>query len=195
MDLPTLEQTSNGFRDLVVDKAHGEDCISPNVPKMVSESRGRLYHPVIAKASLLATEPLQWRVGNQCELYKGKGPQHSCASFRDILVSDIIGKSCHKFHRTQIYDTYLEYSHEAQCCAVSHGGTDTASHLVRSAFGFASLLNLCIAVIYIDLVKTFDFIIREFALGWIGLDKVTKKERLQSLGLSPQSATHFAGIN
>ena len=89
---------------------------------------------------------------------------------------------------------YKRYLPQNQCGGAPGRGTDIASHVVRSVVDFASLLDMSLAIVYVDLIKAFDFIIREFALGWISRNEVDNTQRLVKLGLSHQSAAHFSAV-
>ena len=53
--------------------------------------------------------------------------------------------------------------------AVALRGTDFASHIIATAIDIAALLTLNIFVLFVDLTKAFDRVIRQLPLGWGGL--------------------------
>eukprot|EP00973_Karenia_brevis_P015981 2184649-Karenia_brevis.AAC.1 len=53
-----------------------------------------------------------------------------------------------------------------QCGAVRKRGTDFATHLVASAVAAASMMSLSIFVLFLDLVKAFDRVVRQLVVGW-----------------------------
>ena len=52
-----------------------------------------------------------------------------------------------------------------QVGAVSGRSTDFASHIVRSLVDLADIQAMSIFVLFLDLIETFDWILREFVLG------------------------------
>ena len=76
--------------------------------------------------------------------------------------------------------------------AVKGRSTDVASHLVRSCASVAALLNLSIFILFVDLVKAFDKVIRQLVMGW-GRNKPTETVAyLRSLGVSDTSAVRIS---
>ena len=61
-----------------------------------------------------------------------------------------------------------------QCGGIPHRGTDLASHLLRSPVDFSSFTGKTVAILFVDLVKAFDRVIREFVVGWPHLPRVDK---------------------
>ena len=88
---------------------------------------------------------------------------------------------------------YIKYMPSVQCGAVPRKGTDFATHLVRSAVDYAALMGKSVALIFIDLIKAFDFAIRELAIGWPQLSEMSHVDHLCNLGLSRDRAQTVAG--
>eukprot|EP00973_Karenia_brevis_P082525 11438684-Karenia_brevis.AAC.1 len=63
-----------------------------------------------------------------------------------------------------------------------------ASHVIRSAIAAASMLRLCIFVLFVDLVKAFDKIIRQLVCGWSDTNPCDPEMYLKSLGVSQTAA-------
>ena len=71
---------------------------------------------------------------------------------------------------TKLLHDFVDPVYEAcmpdnQCGGMKKKGTDLANHVVRSVFDFGRLMNLSMAVLFVDLSKAFDYIVREIALG------------------------------
>ena len=75
-----------------------------------------------------------------------------------------------------------------QCGAVPSRGTDLANHYLRSFIHYARLNGKSVAIVFVDLVKAFDRIIRELALGWSHCRVENRLDHLASLGLSKTRA-------
>ena len=87
-----------------------------------------------------------------------------------------------------IDDAYHAYVPQAQCGAVRHKGGDFATHLLRTMLDYAESHKLSIAILFIDLVKAFDRLIREIVIGWSDLDGRTRSKYLVELGFSAAQA-------
>ena len=84
-----------------------------------------------------------------------------------------------------------------QCGATRGKGTDLANHLLRSVQDYARMHNKSLAILFVDLSKAFDKIIREIVMGWFDHEwpEMTEKERrarcvntLKGHGLSGRQA-------
>eukprot|EP00973_Karenia_brevis_P073166 10164253-Karenia_brevis.AAC.1 len=75
-----------------------------------------------------------------------------------------------------------------QMGAVEKKGTDFGTHMVRSALDVAAALKLNIFILYVDLVKAFDRILRELLFGWPCNMEGSPMHHLMSLGLSREDA-------
>eukprot|EP00973_Karenia_brevis_P041248 5707776-Karenia_brevis.AAC.1 len=98
---------------------------------------------------------------------------------------------------TYVLDEYVEpYYYTCippeQCGAAAGRGTDLATHVIRSAIDYATLCNLSIAILFIDLSKAFDYIIREIALGWPCIAHLDRVDLLVRVGLTPKRAEEVA---
>ena len=75
-----------------------------------------------------------------------------------------------------------------QCGGVRLRGTDIANHIVRSALDVARITNMCVSIVFIDLVKAFDYVLREAVIGWPHCSFKSKLTWLTNLGLTPCQA-------
>jgi len=74
-----------------------------------------------------------------------------------------------------------------KCGAVKNKGCDIATHFIRTALDFARTKGVAIAVVFVDLVKAFDRVIREFVIGWAAEDG-SPLQTLIGMGLSEEHA-------
>lgn len=86
---------------------------------------------------------------------------------------------------------YHEYSPQSQCGAVRAKGGDFATHLLRVLLYYAESHGRSIAILFVDLVKAFDRIIREVVLGWC--DAKAGSEQLMDFGFTACQAAELAG--
>ena len=69
------------------------------------------------------------------------------------------------------------------------------NHTVRSAIDLACLRELSLLIIYLDLEKAFDFVIREYVMSWSQDFRGNPYEHLVSLGLSPDEVARLVREN
>jgi len=132
--------------------------------------------------------PITWRGGRLKELHK-KGATNVCDNFRALLISYHRGKAFTSLLKDASRKSYLDYVHTEQCGCIPGRGTDFATHLVRSFIDDCRLLSLSYFILFLDLEKAFDRVIRELLLGLpsgLNADAVTY---ITNLGLSHDVAT------
>ena len=62
-----------------------------------------------------------------------------------------------------------------------------ASHLIHACIDISHANNTSIAILYIDLIKAFDRIVREIALGWPSQSSCDRRQLLLDLGIPAAS--------
>ena len=80
---------------------------------------------------------------------------------------------------------------DCQHGAVGGRSTDFATHLVREVISYAASAKLCLFILFIDLVKAFDRVIREITLVWPA-EATDPRAYLKSLGLHDDQAEWIA---
>jgi hypothetical protein len=86
--------------------------------------------------------------------------------------------------KTRIDEQYHSYVGSEQFGCTSGQGTAFANHYSRCFLDYCKLRAWSCCVIFVDLVKAFDFAIREILLGWRRSFDGDKIGWLMSLGLS-----------
>ena len=105
-----------------------------------------------------------------------------CDNFRRLLISDHMSKCVTSILDDYVEPLYYKYIPVEQCGAARGRGTDLATHVVRSAIDYAMILNMSVAILFLDLTKAFDFIIREIAIGWPTRSKLDQIQLLIDVG-------------
>ena len=77
---------------------------------------------------------------------------------------------------------------ESQCGGVAEGGTDYAHHTITTCIDYAKIMSLSIFVLFLDLEKAFDRVIREIVFGWPQNLEASHMDYLLSLGLPEDAA-------
>ena len=122
------------------------------------------------------------------EVYKKKGDPRDCDSSRGILLADHSGKALAGIVKQAIDPIYESKMPATQFGAVPRRGTDQASLMIRAAIEVSILKGCSIAVLFVDLVKAFDKVIREIVFGWGPSPPADKKTALRALGVSEAAA-------
>ena len=86
-------------------------------------------------------------------------------SYRGVLISNHVGKVLTGLIQDHVTPSYVNFVGATQFGAVPKMGTALASHIVRSFIDYARLAGLSMFVLFVDLSKAFDKVIREIALG------------------------------
>ena len=135
--------------------------------------------------------PVNWKGGRLVELFKGKGDAKVCDASRGLLIGDHMAKGFIGCLKDSIENLYTANMPSCQHGAVSGGGSDLAHHLVLSAIDYAFAMSLSIFVLFVDLVKAFDKVLRELVMGFphgVPLSNDAKIAYLVSIGLSRDEA-------
>ena len=121
-------------------------------------------------------------------VYKKKGDPMITDSSRGILLADHSGKALAGMVKEKIDPEYVVKMPSTQFGAVPKRGADQASHIVRSAADAAAMWNFSIVVLFLDLVKAFDRVIRELVFGWGPHPPVDKTGFLKARGVSDRAS-------
>ena len=122
------------------------------------------------------------------EVYKKKGDPMITDSSRGILLADHASKALTGMIKEKLDAEYEKRMPSTQFGAVSKRGADQASHIVRTAIDVAARWNFSIVVLFLDLVKAFDRVIRELVYGWGPTPPVDKVAFLKTRGVSERAA-------
>ena len=109
--------------------------------------------------------PLICKGGRITDVYKRKGSKSDCDNSRGILLSCHLFKILFGIIMQQVNLTYCAFMPCTQFGAVEKRGSDFATHVVISSIQVARLRNWSIFIMFIDLTKAFDRIVRELAIG------------------------------
>ena len=83
-----------------------------------------------------------------------------------LLLSDHLAKAYIDILKDNVIPLYNLNLSRTQFGAIAGGGTDMPCHLVQSAIAYAKFMNLCIFVLFLDLEKAFDKVLRELVFGF-----------------------------
>eukprot|EP00973_Karenia_brevis_P092820 12414275-Karenia_brevis.AAC.1 len=101
----------------------------------------------------------------------------------------------------EIGDKVTKFIPEVQCGATAGKGTDMATHTLRLLQDYAKLHNKSLAILFVDLTKAFDRVLREVVFGWFSDPNLPPEDRrrqgisdLIGKGLTKQQAAKMANM-
>ena len=126
--------------------------------------------------------------GQIVDIFKHKGSAAICDNSRGILLADHMFKVILAQVLTPLMPIYMANMPCNQLGGVAKKSTDFGTHMVRTAIDVAAAMSLCIFILFVDLVKAFDRILRELLFGWPSNMTTTPVEHLMALGVSLEDA-------
>ena len=114
-----------------------------------------------------------------------------CNNSRGLLISDHLAKSFTTLLKNKARDSYEGFVHEEQCGCIRGKGTEFATHIIRSFIDYCHMSGLCFFVLFLDLEKAFDRVIREFLLDMPSTLTEDPVEYITSLGLPQDRAAEL----
>ena len=147
-----------------------------------------MMHAVHSAIVVTSRFPIRWKGGRIVNLWKKKGDPAVCKNSRGLLVSDHLAKGFISQLKEEVDGAYDENMPKTQFGSVAKGGTEYAHHIVTSCLDYARLLSLSVFVLFLDLEKAYDKVVREIVFGWPQNMEGDPMEYLVGLGLCPQTA-------
>ena len=151
------------------EEAQGRKAIGPNgIPNELLKLGGihtaRLFRGLLAHIFSAEYVPIGWRGGGLSVLWKGKGATSDCNNSKGLLISDHSSKVFTGLLKNNIDDTYKDWVGVTQNGCVKERGTTSATHFIRTAVDYAAIHRKSCFVLFLDLVKAFDFVFRELLI-------------------------------
>eukprot|EP00969_Alexandrium_andersonii_P327225 14459250-Alexandrium_andersonii.AAC.1 len=134
--------------------------------------------------------PAAWKGGRLALLPKPKGDQSECDSHRGLLVADHV---CKHFTGSIAPDVCVKINrslpHE-QCGGTEGKGADRVAHSSTLFLEYARKARKSAAIVFVDLSKAFDRVVREVVMR-LNSDCAVE-DTLRSLGLSTDDVAYLA---
>ena len=99
-------------------------------------------------------------------LCQGKGSQQCCDDYRGLLLANDASKAFVGLIKGRIGPLYKSKISLSQCGAVPGRDADMAALAARSMLAYASQMSWSVCMVFIDLFKASDKIVRELVVGW-----------------------------
>ena len=99
-------------------------------------------------------------------VFKKKGSPQICDDWRGILINSHAGKVLAGLLYDALEPSFVKWVGSTQFGGTPGMGTAPATHVVRTFLDVARLKTVSVMVLFVDLSKAFDYLIRELVLGW-----------------------------
>ncbi len=162
---PTCAQTKAAIDALPAHRATGPDDLPAEVLRAGGEELAERLHDVIDTTVCTEQVPIAWKGGQLVNAWKRKGDPRVCGNHRGLLLGDHSGKVFTSMLKESLDDPYLETVPNSQCGCTKGKGTSFVSHTSRSFLAYCRQANLSAFILFLDLAKAFDFVIREYVMG------------------------------
>ena len=171
-DLPSLFEIEQTCRKTTPARASGLDSVLPEVCRNGASSIARHIHNLIFKISCNQAEPIWYKGGLICPIYKAKGPLDDPQSYRGVVLLDTFGKKFHAWLRGRLVPILQSRRTPGQLGGLPSEQTLTGSHLLRTHGQLARTMKISSAVIFVDVRAAFHHMLREliFLQGTPGLE-------------------------
>ena len=183
-DLPSKFDFEQAMRSAKLGRACGNDGFPADILHCHAGAMSAAFYPVLLKTAYRLQEPIQFKGGTVRQIWKQKGAQHVCTSFRGILISSTVGKAVHSSFR-QRCGPWLD-----QCASpLQIGGrrgfpVQMAAHAAREYQSGFLRRGRCTAIVFLDLREAFHRVVRPLVHGG-DLSDAHIAHVLQALHLPP----------
>ena len=164
-ELPTLWQTEQLCLKQKAGKCPGLDQIPGELCSHGATAIAPALHNLILKSVLQGAEPLEFKGGRLCAIYKGKGSKLEPSKYRGILLADGFAKIFHSWTRTQLLPTFQQRARPGQLGGRPSQQTTTAIHLLRLHAWNGRHLHLTTGMLFIDVRAAFHHMLRDLVFG------------------------------
>ncbi|CAE7817460.1 unnamed protein product [Symbiodinium sp. CCMP2592] len=142
-------------------KASGPDSLPGELGLLFAPGMQRLLYPLLLKLGLLGEEAVGHKSGCLTWLWKGRGSQSDCASFRGILLLSNLCKSLHRAYRPCIRDHFEAQTPPLQLGGKPGGSVIFGSHLARTFMRWRAASGGSSAILFADVSSAYYCAIRE----------------------------------
>ena len=164
-ELPSLWQTEQLCLKQKAGKCPGLDHIPGELCSHGATAIAPALHNLLMKVVAQGAEPLEFKGGRLCTIYKGKGSKLEPSKYRGILLADVFAKIFHSWTRTQLLPTFQQRARPGQLGGRPSQQTATATHLLRLHAWNGRQLHLTTGVLFIDVRAAFHHMLRDLVFG------------------------------
>ena len=170
-DLPALGELETAFRQTMLHRAFGTDCIPAEALHSVPGAAARAFYSVVLKCAFRVQEPLHFKGGSLYAVWKGKASPGLCSSYRGILVSSTVGKAYHRILRSRNVGAFARSASPLQVGGLPKRPVTLAAHVVRLHQQTCCAEKASCGLLFLDLREAFYRIVRPLVTGFTGTDE------------------------
>ena len=159
------EAVSKILRRLSKQRAVGPDGIASEIWIAGGDKLSELLSELMRRVVVNGTVPPQWKGGRLARLYKEKGDAADCNSRRGWLIADHASKVFTSLLQPPIAQVCDQRLPTEQCGCVRGRGTARVMHTSRQFARRTAAHKRPCALIFADLVKAFDRVLRAVVMG------------------------------
>ena len=163
-DFPSLLEVERLCAKVKTGKAPGLDEINPTIIKKYPCEVGRELFEVMFKAWAGGEEPIAWKGGILCPIFKGKGSKREASSYRGVVLLSALGKRWHALLRARMLPHAIRNQPPMQFGGFPGQQPGFASFIVRAYAARAKMHGLNEACLFIDLRAAFHHLLRQLSL-------------------------------
>ena len=160
-ELPTLAEIEHLCLAQKAKKAAGPDGIPADLCKYGSIAIAPQLHSLICKSFLQGVEPVAFKGGILCPIYKGKSHVDDAAGYRGIILADSFAKIAHAWTRKRLLPTLQDRKTIGQLGGLPAQMTITGVQIVRLHSIVGQQKGIATATLFIDLKSAFHHMLRE----------------------------------
>ena len=164
-DLPTLVEIEDLCLKQRPNRAPGLDAIPPEVCRFAAKEIAPYIHNVILKSFLWGLEPVRYKGGQLCAIWKQKNSRKHASSYRGILLAEVFGKILHSWARQRLLPTLVHRRAPGQIGGLPSQQTTTAIQLLKLHGRQGRHQHMTTAVIFVDLKAAFHHMLREYVFS------------------------------
>ena len=144
-------------------KACGPDAIPGELGLANADATQAILFPLALKLGLLGEESMGYKSGTLTWLWKGKGPQSECSSYRGILLLSNMGKALHRAYRPQIQRHFEQHAAPMQLGGRRASSVVFGSHAMRTFMRWKASVGRPSAVLFADVSSAYYSTLRALA--------------------------------
>ena len=163
--MPSLTDLEIALRRVSLNKATGPDGLPGELCHGQAHVLARQLYSQLLKLTCHGQEALIHKGGRLTMLFKGKGSQRECSSYRSILVSSHLGKCLHRVLRSHQQSMYESFLHPQQLGGRKHLPVTVGLHMLRGYLRSMSAAKRSTGVLFLDLREAFYRVVRPFAVN------------------------------
>ena len=164
-EVPSLIDLETAMRRIKPGKATGPDLLPAELFHFHAAAVAKQSYALFLKTAVQAQEPLVHKGGWLMPLWKGKGDQALCTSYRSILISAHMAKAFHRSLRTRNASIYESFMQNQQIGGRRATPVGLGIHQVRAFQRAHGGHSRPVACIFLDLAEAFYRIVRPLAIS------------------------------